>query len=432
MTEDQKKEVATFRFGVIHELVNRTDLDWGEQQRLIRDACSKRWSIPFSDKTRVSHTTILRWMQLYKKSNGKLESLYPFDRSDRGKSRAMPEETVLSLIALREELPRLTIGKLIAKMEERGLVSAGVRLNPSTVYRLFNHHGLVKPEREKAEDRRKFEAELANDIWQSDVMHGPMVKVGDKMRKAYLIALIDDHSRLIVYGGFYLSEGLDCYVDGFEKALLRRGLPRKLYVDNGSAFRSHHLEQVCASLGIALIHARPYKPQGKGKIERFFRSVREDFLAGFEGKTLEELNGAFSDWLESVYHERKHTSTGQTPFERFTSKMECLRPAPDNLKDHFRKLVRRRVAKDRTVTLEGKLFEAPVCLIGKQVELLYHKEDEGRVEIRCGGSSYGFLKAVDLHVNSRVKRDKNRNTQVSTSDQTRYKGGSLLGSEDRS
>jgi transposase InsO family protein len=335
----------------------------------------------------------------------------------------MDEETCLSLIGLRREFPRITISTLISKMRE---ANPEVRLNLSSVYRLLKREGLIKPPEQKVEDRRRFEAELANEIWQSDVMHGPMVRIGDKMRKTYLIAFLDDHSRLVPHGEFYLSEGLACFSDAFEKGLLKRGLPRKLYTDNGAAYRSHHLEQVCASLGIALIHARPYKPQGKGKIERFFRSVREGFLTGFKGESMEDLNEAFDLWVRDVYHERKHSSTGQTPFGRFTSNMECLRPAPADLTDHFRILARRRVAKDRTLTLNGKLFEAPVALVGKQVELLYHERDEGRVEVRCGGKSFGFIRAVDIHVNCRVKRDKNNNAQVSPSGpESRYRGGNL-------
>lgn len=434
MTEEQKKDVATFRFGVIHELVNTKGLSRGEQERLIREKCERRWNIPFSNRTRIGRSTILRWVRLYKAANGRIESLLASGRSDHGATRSMDEETCLSLIALRRELPRITIKTLISRMQE---ANPEVMLNPSSVWRLLKREGLIKPDGQKCEDRRKFEAELANEIWQSDVMHGPMAMVGEKMRKTYLIAFLDDHSRLVTYGEFYLSEGIDCFLDALEKGLLKRGLPRKLYTDNGAAMRSHHLEQVCASLGIALIHARPFRPQGKGKIERFFRSVREGFLAGFRGETIDDLNEAFDLWLQDIYHQRKHSSTGQTPFERFTSNMECLRPAPADLKDHFRKLARRRVAKDRTITLNGKIFEGPVSLIGKQVELLYHDKDQTRVEVRAGGRSYGFIPAVDINVNCRVKRDKNNNAQVSPSDpgHGRYRGGTLWsgagGPEDR-
>ena len=425
MTEEQKRRVATFRFGVIHDLVGRLDLERGEQQRLIREKCARKWDIPYSAKTHIGRTTILRWMQLYKDSGNHLESLYPRERCDRYKSRALDEDTVPALVQLRREFPRLSVVKLIDKMHERALVGADVKLHLSTVYRVLHHHGVMKLEGRGPQDRRKFEAEWPNDIWQSDVMHGPKVKVGDKMRKSYLIAFLDDHSRLISHGEFYLSENLDCYMNALEKALSKRGLPRKLYVDNGSAMRSHHLAHVCSSLGVALIHARAYQPQGKGKIERFFRTLRGSFLDGFEGGTLEQLNEELKRWIRR-YHERKHGATGESPFKRFTEKMECLRPAPADLRNHFRKLARRRVAKDRTITLNGKLFEAPVALIGKQVEVLYHDQDPEQVEIRYKGGSHGPAKPVDLHVNCTVARDRNNNAQVTTnSDPARYQGGKL-------
>lgn len=425
MTAEEKKEIATFRFGVIHDLVNRTDLAHGEQERLLRAKSHQRWNIPHSNRTRLGRSTILRWLRRYETSNGKIESLYPPDRGDRGKSRVLDEETIMTLLRLREEFPRLTINALIAKMEERHLVGGGMRLTGSTVYRLLRQHGLIKPELGEVEDRRKFEAELPNDIWQSDVLHGPMVKVGDKLRKSYLVAVLDDHSRLVAHGEFYLSERLESYLDAFQKALLKRGLPRKLYVDNGAAFRSRHLEYTCASLGIALIHSRPYKPQGRGKIERLFRTVREEVLSGFEGGSLEQLNTVFAKWLQETYHQRKHHATGQSPFARFTARMQCLRTAPPNLSDHFRKTARRRVAKDRTLILNGLLYEAPLSLIGKAVELLYHEPQDGPVEIVCQGTSYGFVNPVDLHVNCRVKRERERTTLSDSGRSSRYQGGGL-------
>jgi hypothetical protein len=200
-------------------------------------------------------------------------------------------------------------------------------------------------------------------------------------------------------------------MDAFAQALLKRGLPRKLYVDNGSAFRSRQLEYTTAALGIALVHARPYLPQGKGKIERYFKTVQTQFLPAFTGTTLEEINGSFKTWLDE-YHSRSHSSTGQSPFARFTQKMHCLRPAPDNLRDYFRATVRRRVNKDRSVVVNRRLYEAPVALIGKRIEILYHEDSPEQVEIRCQGESYGLLRQVDLHVNSRVKRDKNGQVEL--------------------
>ena len=414
MTENEKQRVAIFRFSVIHEFVGGAALSRGEKRRLLKEKCARKWDIPFSDRTRISRSAVLRWIRLYNESGGQLESLYPKDRSDNGKSRAIDKETGLNLIHLRREMPDATVPVLIRIMNERGLSAPDKGLKTTTVYRFLHAQNLMKPPEGQKQDRRKFEAELPNDIWQSDVMHGPMVTVGERKRKSYLIAFIDDHSRLIPYARFYLSEKLASFLDAFEKALLKRGLPRKLYVDNGAAYRSKHLEHITASLGIALIHAKPYKPEGKGKIERWFRTVRGQFLTEVGQMSLDELNGAFDLWVRQVYHQRVHSGTGKKPIDRFTSRMECLRAAPDDLKDHFRMIAKRRVSKDRTLTLDGNLFEAPVKLIGERVDLLYHKDSPNRVEVRWQQKSYGYLTAVDLNVNCRVKRDKNNQAQISS------------------
>jgi putative transposase len=433
MHHEKIQRIATFRFGVIHDLVGNVELSPGEQERLITDKCSRKWVIPFSPKTRITRSTILRWVKLYKSSGGKLEALATRVRSDRGTTRSIDQETGLALIRVRKELPSATIGRLICVMKARKLVSPGMELAPSTVYRFLHQQDLMNLTSPLPEDRRRFEAELPNDLWQSDCMHGPVVVHESKRRKTYLIAFIDDHSRLVPHAEFYLSEAMESFVQALEVALVTRGLPRKLYTDNGAAFRSHHLEHITASLGIALVHARPYKPQGKGKIERFFRTVRGDFLTGFRGETLFDLNQALSLWLREIYHQREHSSTGESPFARFTSHIELIREAPENLKDYFRKTARRRVAKDRTISLNGKVFEAPVALIGKQVELLYHDDEPDRIEITSQGKTFGMAVPVNLNVNCRVKRDKYRNIELHTSDTPgHYTGGSLWGKGEKS
>lgn len=430
MTEDEKKQVAVFRFSVISDFVNGRFLSQSEKNRLMGDKCARKWQIPFSEKTRISKGTIFRWIRLYTNSNGDLKSLYPRDRSDQGKSRSLDEDTCLSLIELRLQMPEVTVPKIIEEMIIQKRVSPGIALNPSTVYRFLHQKSLMDCLRPKPEDRRKFEAELPNDLWQSDVMHGPQVIENGRMRKTYLIAIIDDHSRLIVYAKFYLSENLTSYLDALENALARRGLPRKLYVDNGAAFRSRLLEYITASLSIALIHARPYKPQGKGKIERWFKTVRSRFLVNYTPVSLSELNRSLDHWVNTDYHSKKHTSTGQTPFARFTSQMRCLRSAPADLKDYFRQVARRRIGKDRTITLNGRLYEGPVALIGKRVELLYHDAEPEKVEVKYQNKSFGFIRPVDLHVNCRVKRDKNNNPQPAQDHPGTYRGGALFNRRD--
>jgi putative transposase len=159
-------------------------------------------------------------------------------------------------------------------------------------------------------------------------------------------------------------------------------------------------------------------------VERFFKTIRSHFLPTADTSGLDSLNRWLHDWLENVYHQRVHSGTGMSPFCRFTRNMNCLRQAPGNLTDYFRKAVYRTVAKDRTITLDGRLFEAPVVLIGQKVLLLYHEHEPERVEVFLDQVSYGLLVPVDLHVNCRVKRDNSKNIELE-SEKTLYQGGGL-------
>ncbi len=405
MTEKEREAVALFRFGVISELVC-SQLDPGEMAERIREKSGQRWHIPHSCRTRIAESTIRRWVSLYQNSGRQLSSLYPRPRSDRGRSRRVDEETVLSLVKLRKEMAGLPVVKLLEEMKKRQLMPPGMPVSLTTAYRILKQEGLSGNTAGVKVDRRRYEAQYPNDIWQSDVMHGPKVETGDRRKKAYLIAFLDDHSRLLPHAEFYLSEGLNSWLDAFRRALLTRGIPRKLYVDNGAAFRSRHLERICASLGIALVHTPPYTPQGRGKIERFFRTVRSQFLPCFRGGSLRDINVALDLWIREDYHQRCHSSTNQAPLNRFGDHIELIRAAPRDLEDHFRKEVRRRVAKDRTVSINNRLFEAPTRFIGEQLSLLYHEHKPNRVEIIHKGTSHGLLVPVDLNINSEITRDK--------------------------
>ena len=430
MDEEMKKQVAVFRFRVIADFVDGTTLSRGETKTLLREKCERKWPIPGSGRTRISKSVIKEWIVRYKRSGSKLEALYPQGRSDRGKTRKIDDDTALGIIALRKELPVVTLPTLLREAKDRKIILPGREVAYSTLYRFLTAKGLADRPESAPTDRRKFEEQQPNGMWQSDVLHGPSVTVDGKQRKTYMIAFIDDMSRLIPFAAFYLHERLDYFLDAFRKALLMRGLPKKLYVDNGPAFRSNHLEFICASLGIVLIHAKPYQPQGKGKIERFNRTVREGFLSTVKATTLDKLNEQFQAWV-SGYHERTHGGTEEAPIKRFTKNIECVRPAPKDMEDHFRKEARRTVARDRTFSLDGTLYEAPVDLVKKRVRLLYHQHDPARIEIRLGDKTYGFAAVLDLNVNCRVKRE-NGITALDPGDTPeKYKGGNLFNNTDK-
>jgi transposase InsO family protein len=409
LDNEKKEKIAVFRFGVIFPLIEK-DLHeyWGEKERILRELVSKEWEIPFSKRTFISKATILNWVKRYEDGGRKIEALFPEARGDRGKMRCIDDELLDALIRFRKKHPKLSTPRLVEKAKADGIILPGKEISMASLYRLMKQHKL---KREKAmTDRRKFEVQTSNDLWQSDCMHGPKVLHEGKNRKSYLFALLDDHSRLITHGQFYLADNLENYLDCFWTALRKRGVPRKLYVDNGPSFRSHRLQLGCASLEIGLSYARPYKPQGKGKIERFFRTVRTQFMPELpEPLSLEELNAGFTTYLDDVYHQRIHGGTGQTPLDRYLNDAKSLRQAPADLPKYFRKKTTRIVNNDRTVKLDGRLFEAPAGLIGSEVILRF--EDYDRIEVFFDGESKGLLKTLNQEVNSRVKRVKEKTKQ---------------------
>lgn len=402
MDDDAKRTIAVFRFGVISDLIGRK-LNRGEKELILKEKSSSRWEIPFSTRSHISRSTILSWVRAYEKGGRRLENLYPDERKDKGTSRVMDEEAIAALINLKKDRRGVSLPVLLKEARSKGILPARDMVSYATIYRIFKKHGLSDADHVYP-DRRRFESELPNDLWQSDCLHGPRVLHDGRMKKTYLFAFIDDMSRLVPHGEFYLNERIESYIDALTKALSRRGLPRKLYVDNGPAFSTQLLRHAMASLGIALVHSKPYQPEGRGKIERFFKSVRTQFLSTIpDGLSLQDLNARLKTWIDE-YHLREHGSTKEAPLSRYAKHLHCVREAPKDLLDHFRKRVTRKVDKDRTISLDGRLYEAPVAMIGLTVTLLYHESDPTRVELFLNGISYGMLVPLNVNINARVKR----------------------------
>ena len=174
MTENKNETIAVFRFGVIHEFVGGAVLSSDEKRRLIREKCARKWIIPYSNRTRIGENTIYRWIRRYRRSGGNIESLYPHTRTDRGKPRVLTGDAIANIVNARRERPHVPVKMLLADLKRRQLVPE--RTGLTTIYRALHQTGMMN-NRPAPEDRRKFEAALPNDIWQSDVMHGPKVNV---------------------------------------------------------------------------------------------------------------------------------------------------------------------------------------------------------------------------------------------------------------
>ena len=429
---DKNREIATFRFGVIAEFVTGVKLDYGEKEKLITQKIARTYRIPYSNHSSISRSTINEWVSAYKNAGYRIEGLFPKTRKDKGSFRKLDPQIRLAIVQIKNEHPTCTLPTIIKKLKNMKVLREDEQLNMSTIYRFLKKENLSSSQ---PTDRRKFEASHPNEIWQCDIMHGPQAQINGVHKKTYLCAILDDHSRLITHAQFYQSETMTTLKDCLKKAVERRGLPQKFYVDNGACYKTIHLEQITAALGIGLSHSRPYTPQGRGKIERFFRSLRDSFLSLIDKVlTIEELNETLDNWLEE-YHRTKHAGINTTPMERYQKNLECVRPAPKDLLAYFRFCEFRTVKKDRSLKLNGRLFEAPVALIDKRVELRYHKEEPEEVEVFLENCSFGMAVPLNPMVNAKVGRqwaplpDRKKNCPPEIKNKTTTPTGKLFGGQ---
>ncbi|MHB1345750.1 MAG: transposase [Thermoleophilia bacterium] len=409
---DRGQEIALFRYGLIADLVHREPGERGLYARL-REKAEKSYHIPWSRRTRVAEETLRDWLTSWRR--GGFEALRPKPRGDLGRSRGIPGPVQDLLCSIKDEEHSLSVALVIEKARATGAVPPDLPLPPSTVHRLLSRAGLMKkrPEEPDANDRRRFRFEKAGELWMADVMHGPRITVsGGRRQKTYLIGILDDATRVVPFSAFALSENVGAFLPVLGQAVRRRGIPSRLYVDNGAAFRSHHLELVCAKLGITLIHSRPYTPQGRGKIERYFRTVRMQLLPRLTSEdtgSLDSINRALWGWIEGEYHQTPHKGLdGDTPLDRWAKSADALRllPGDADLDTLFLLEEKRRVQRDRTVSLRGVLYEVDATLVGETVTLRFDPARLGQpVEVWHQHKKLGSAKRVDLYANCFVKRN---------------------------
>lgn len=425
MTNEEKvkkvKEIQTFRYGVIAELVNPY-LTHGEKISLIKSKASREYHIPYSSRTTISTECIRKWLSKYRKYG--LDGLLPKVREDNGKSRSIPQHERDLIITELEKDPYLTARAVVKKLQKEGLVTT--EISSSSLSRFIKSVGLTREERIRGKEKeitRKFNFFYPLECVQADDMHGFPVPDGfGKMRKAILIAFIDDATRRIIYSNFSFTEKSLAFEDGIKHILASHGKIGRLYVDNGSTFVSNQTKRIMNSLGITINHSRPYIPKGRGKIERFFRTVRDQFLRPLDKESIRglgDLNARFRTWLETEYHRTPHNGLEKrTPLDAWLSLTQYIvhmDPSID-LDTVFLHEVQRKVYKDSTFTLNGTLFEVPAILIGKKIRVFYNPNPPVKsVNLYHEGKDYGIATVVDTYANTKIKRNYKSNRDYSYS-----------------
>ncbi len=281
MDRRRAEELANFRYQLISPIVCRDNLYHGETAALVREAAAKIYQIPGSRKTRVSSRTIERYLKNYRK--GGFMALMPKSKSP-GSTR-LPQEYIDLAVALKRENLKRPVNQIIETLEMSGQVPPGT-LKKSTLYDHFQRLGLTKVlGKKESKAYQRFSPKHRNQRWQGDSCHLLYVPDPDRPKrkiKLYLISWLDEYSRICTHGQLYTEEKSYALEDSLKKAIMKFGLPEQIYCDNGKIYSSHQLQSICARLGIHLSHTRPYRPQGRGKLERLFSTVQSSFLPEVE------------------------------------------------------------------------------------------------------------------------------------------------------
>ena len=363
-----------------------------------------------------SASTLEGWYYLLRHQG--FEALHRRPRKDKGSRKALSPEACQALLEWRQKYPQLTIKVLVRQLVEQGTLQDGTFSLPS-VYRFLAANHLdarsVKhnPPPPQSGPTKAFECALANQLWMTDLMFGPTLKLANgQVIHTRLFGLLDDCSRLVPHAQYYEGEKLCWFLDCFRQGLARRGFPEKLYTDQGKIFTSYHLQIVCANLEVRLCHAKPYAAWSKGKQERWFRTLQQDFEARLvidPVHTLEELNARLWRWIETDYHQRPHSALdGQAPAERFAQRAVNLRTADPQTdwEALFLSRLERRVRLDATFSLQGQLWEAPVHLRGQIIQIRFDPFGWRRVEIWWDGKYVGLAGRCDKQLNAKTYTDR--------------------------
>ena len=391
---DLTTEIALFRYGLIAALVHDPPAP-GQLELALREIAAKPYRIPGSTRTRVSVTTLRRYLHTYRTQG--FEALRPPPRADTGLPRAFAPDVLAKAIALREAQPSRTTQTLVDILSRDESLTLANPLNAHTLTTHLRQCG--KTRRRLAQNPtvfRRFEREHVNALWQGDLLFGPWLPDEQRpgqQRRTHLFCFLDDHNRLVPYAEFFWDETLPRMERVLKLGILRRGVPQAVYVDNGRVYSSTQFNAACATLGIRRIQGRPYHPEGRGKQERFFETLRLRFLPEVTASAitrLRDLNDSLWAWLDRIYHQSEHSETHQTPLARYTAGLDQVRPAdPELLRCAFLWREKRKVQRDATIALQGNRYQVEPQWVGRTLELRFDPFDLSQMELYLEGQALG-------------------------------------------
>ena len=405
----KREQIALKKFSLIAPVLNG-QVD--NQSEYFIEITNKAIDMPYYGMRKYSPKTLAGWLNDYRRSG--IEALKPGFRSDRGKSRKIDEGIVEKIREKRMQKPRINSSMLYETLVKDGVILPE-KVSLATFYRFLAANPELTAARNPDEDKevKRFAHQYINELWQADLMYGPYLKVGKSKKQTYLIAFIDDASRYIPYSMWSFTQDFSALRVILKEAVSRKGIPTMIYTDNGKIFRSSQLQMVCAGMGCSLLHAKPFQASSKGKIERYFHTVRMRFLSQInpdEIKSVDELNLRYWQWLETDYHQKVHSGLKTSPLDFFMSQSERIKifPDPAMLDEYFLLKVNRKVNHDATLSLNTILYETDLHFANSRMEVRYDPEwllnPNTPIFLYHEGKKVGEARQVNLHDNAHVKR----------------------------
>jgi transposase InsO family protein len=410
MDREIREKIALKRYQIISPVLAEPAR---AQNEYFRKQAETEHEFPRYGLRKISVSTMKAWLRKYRK--GGFDTLKPKNRSDGGRPRRLDEGLLKAIEIKCKAHPCFSVQKLYEELRGQDLLGHPP-VHYNTLLRVVKEQGWLCP-KDRTDVRKAYEVDNVNDLWISDFMHGPQVRTANRRAKAILCAIIDDHSRMVVGHAFSASETISALVVVLKDAFLAYGIPKRLYVDNGSSFSSDLLTRSCAQAGISLIHSKPYDSPSRGKIERLFRTVRERFLSGLqEGITLEEINEAFAFWLNEDYHHKLHSGIGERPIDRYNSSVGRVlirRLSRTELDEIFLIRHERVVNHDATISFKGSLYEVPTAYIRQRIEIRHPVDEPEKLYLYDNGLRVSRIKLLDKKENARTFRPQQVSTHLS-------------------
>ena len=395
-------EISLFRFSIIAPIVNNTH-NFNSISDYISFAASQKYIFNEREYT-FSRSCIKNWYLSYKKYG--IKALEVKTRNDKNTSRKLSNETIERIQTLREEFPRITGTAIYKKLIEEGYINQK-DISLSTILRYIKSNNL-KANQIVNTERRMFEMEHVNLCWQADTSVGPYIKIDGVKYKTYIIMFIDDKSRLIMGYDVFLNDNAINMQKVFKNAIKTYGKPKRLFVDNGGPYDNKQLSLICASLGIELIHAKPYTPEAKAKQERLFRTIKDGWMRCTDWNSFKDLDDerkSLEEFIKNNYINKIHSTTKMTPNDRWHeeyNQVEFL--DEDFIEECFLHRTFNKVRKDRTIKFSNDYYEVPFKYVGQTIELRYDPNDLSKLYLYENNQEILDIFKVDKISNGKSKR----------------------------